>query len=35
MRGVVAAAEIALRQMGVKSAVPPRAALDERARLTG
>lgn len=35
MRGVVAAAKAALQQMGVNSALPPQAALDERAKLTG
>ena len=35
MRGVVAAADTALQQMGVKSALPPQAALDERAKLAG
>ena len=33
MQGVVAAADAALRQMGVSSALPPQAALDERAKL--
>ncbi|HGG05904.1 MAG TPA: 2-aminoethylphosphonate--pyruvate transaminase, partial [Aliiroseovarius sp.] len=33
MRRVVAAADSALRQMGVRSATPPQAALDERAIL--
>ena len=35
MRGVVTAADKALQQMGVKSALPPQAALDERAKLAG
>ncbi len=35
MRGVVAAAAKSLQQMGVASAVPPKAALDERAVLAG
>ncbi len=33
MQGVVAAVDAALRQMGVSSALPPQAALDERAKL--
>ena len=35
MRGVVTAADRALQQMGVKSALPPQAALEERAKLAG